>query len=253
MSADVADLTAEVPKSGNSLLLRKVYLGDAKHVIKHSWRLHTLGVALTTTLLVNSKSHRAKNRIRKVHVRLIGEHEIYRLGLKLAGIEGTREVYHFMGASNSKNNAATTTDGLQDDVELMLKRERGGRLPHREKERLTKLGEVKVMTERGGWKEDDAEKPISGEEEVVVRKVKRRYYVRTRLSSYFYSQCQISRYEECHINRTYLALVPALIDGEVKETVIMDTGAFPVGVDEAQQIKFRPRANECRMSRVTGI
>ena len=37
-----------------------MYLVDAKHVIKHSWRLHTLGVALTTTL-VDSKSHRAKN------------------------------------------------------------------------------------------------------------------------------------------------------------------------------------------------
>ena len=33
------------------------------------------------------------------------------------------------------------------------------------------------------------------------------------------------------INRTYPALVPALMDGEVKETVIMDTGVLPVGVD----------------------
>ena len=60
MSAAVAELTAEVSKSGNCLL-REVYLGDAKHVIKHSWRLHILEVALTTTLLVDSKSHRAKN------------------------------------------------------------------------------------------------------------------------------------------------------------------------------------------------
>ena len=35
----------------------------------------------------------------------------------------------------------------------------GGRLSHREKERLTELGEVNVMAERGGWKEVDAEKP----------------------------------------------------------------------------------------------
>ena len=64
MSAAVAELTAEVSKVDNCL--RDVYLGDAKHVIKHSWRLHTLGVALTIPL-VCSKSHQAKNHIRKVH------------------------------------------------------------------------------------------------------------------------------------------------------------------------------------------
>ena len=185
MSAAVAELTAEVPKFGNCL--REVYLGEAKHVIKHSWWLHTLGVALTTTL-VDSKSRRAKNRIRKVHVELIGEHEIYQPGSKLVGIEGTREMYRYMVANTSKNDAATTTDGLQD-VELVLKRERGGRLSHREKERLTELGKFKVMTERGGWKEVDAEKLASCEEEVVDRKVKRRYRVRTRLASCFFSQC----------------------------------------------------------------
>ena len=78
---------------------------------------------------------------------LIGEHEIYRPGSKLAGIEGTWETYHFMGANTPKNDAATTTDGLRD-VELVLKREMGGRLSQRENERL--LGEVKMMAERGG-------------------------------------------------------------------------------------------------------
>ena len=148
---------------------------------------------------------------------LIGEHEIYRLGSKLAGIEETRDMYHFMGANAPKNDAAITTDGLHD-VELVLKRERGGglRLSHRENERLPELGEVKVMTERGGWKEVEAEKPASGEEEAVVRKAKRRCRVGTRLAFCFCSQCQISRYEECHINRTYPALVPALIDGQVR-------------------------------------
>ena len=43
VSAAVAELTAKVSKSGNCL--REVYLGDAKHVVKHIWRLHTLGVA----------------------------------------------------------------------------------------------------------------------------------------------------------------------------------------------------------------
>ena len=53
------------------------------------------------------------------------------------------------------------------------------------------------------------------------------------------------RYEGCHINRknrTYPALVPAMMNGQVKEMVIMDTGVEPVGVDEPQEIKFRPRA-----------
>ena len=115
------------------------------------------------------------------------------------------------------------------------KGEVGGRLSQREKERLAELGEVKVVAERRVWKEVVAEKPASsGEEEVVVRKVKRRYYrVRTRLASCFCSQCQIfSKYEECHINRTYPALVPAMMDDEVKEPVIMNTGVLSVGVDE---------------------
>ena len=72
------------------------------------------------------------------------------------------------------------------------------------------------------------------------------------MASCFCSQCQISRCEEWHINRTYAALVPALMDGEVKETVIMDTRVLPVGVDEPLRIKFRARAKECRVSRVTG-
>ena len=55
-----------------------------------------------------------------------------------------------MGANTPKNDAPNTKDALQDDdVELVLKRERGGRLSHREKERLTELGDVKMMTERG--------------------------------------------------------------------------------------------------------
>ena len=89
-----------------------------------------------------------------------------------------------------------------------------------------------MVTERGGWKEVDAEKPASGKEEAFVWKVKQRYRVRTRLASSFCSQCQISRYEEYHFNRTYPALVLALMDGQVKETVIMDTGVLPAGVDK---------------------
>ena len=43
-----------------------------------------------------------------------------------------------------------------------------------------------------------------------------------------------------------------MMDGEVKEIVIMDTRVLPVGVDEPLQIKFRARAKECRVSRITG-
>ena len=144
-------------------------------------------------------------RIRKVHVRLIGKNEIYRPGSELAGIEGTREMDHFAGADTPKYDAVTTTDGLHDV---------------------------------------DAEDLVSGEKEVVVRKVVRKYRVKTRLASCFCSSCQISinRYEECDINRTYPALVPAMMNGEVKGTVIMDTGVEPIGVDEPQEIKFRSRA-----------
>ena len=41
------------------------------------------------------------------------------------------------------------------------------------------------------------------------------------------------------------------MNGEVKETVIMDTGVEPVGVDEPQEIKFRPQAKYCRVLRAT--
>ena len=42
------------------------------------------------------------------------------------------------------------------------------------------------------------------------------------------------------------------MDGEVKETVIMDTGVAPVGVDQAEEITFPPRKAESTVSRVTG-
>ena len=42
------------------------------------------------------------------------------------------------------------------------------------------------------------------------------------------------------------------MDGEVKETVIMDTGVVPAGVDQPQEITFPPRKAECKVSRVTG-
>lgn len=63
----------------------------------------------------------------------------------------------------------------------------------------------------------------------VARKLVRKYRVRTRLASCFCTACQNSKYDECHVNKTFPALVPALMDGEVKETVVMVTGVEPVG------------------------
>ena len=80
------------------------------------------------------------------------------------------------------------------------------------------------MKDKGGWADVEPEEPISGEEEVTARKIKRRYPVRTRLASCFCSSCQTSNYEECHVTRTYLALVPAFQDGEVKETSLWTQG-----------------------------
>ena len=60
------------------------------------------------------------------------------------------------------------------------------------------------------------------------------------MASCFCSSCQNSKYEECHVYRTYSALVPALMYGEVKETVIMDTRVAPAGVDQPQEITFPP-------------
>ena len=138
------------------------------------------------------------------------------------------------------------------DAELVLKQEGGGRLGRTEKARLAELGEVTVMKDTGRWKDVWSEEQVSGEEEVTVRKVTRKYRVKSRRASCFCSSCQFSKYEECQVHRTYPALVPALIDGEVKETVIMDTGVAPAGVDQPQEITFPPRKAECTVSRVTG-
>ena len=42
------------------------------------------------------------------------------------------------------------------------------------------------------------------------------------------------------------------MDGEVKETVIMETRVAPAGVDQPREITFPPRKAKCRVSRVTG-
>ena len=155
----------------------------------------------------------------------IGKTEIYRPDSELAGIDGTREMYHFAGTNTPKFNASTTTEGLED-YKLVLVREGGRRLSVEEKERLVGLGEVKVVKARSGWKGSEVEGPMSGKETVVVRKVNKTFHLRTRLASCFCSWCQLSQYQDCHINRTYPGLVPAIKAGQVKKTVIMDTGVY---------------------------
>ena len=127
-------------------------------------------------------------RMRKVHVELIGMKEIYRPNSILEGIDGTREMYHFAGANTPKYDTQTTTKGLED-IELVLKwGGGGGRLTEEEESRLAGLGEVKVI-HTGRWTGDEAGKPVSAEEVVDVRKVKRTYTIRTRLASCFCSAC----------------------------------------------------------------
>ena len=113
------------------------------------------------------------------------------------------------------------------------------------------LGEVKVIN-TGRWTGDEAGEPVSGEEVVNVRKVKRAYRIRTRLASCFCSACQRSQYEDCHVGRAYPGIVPALREVQVRETVIMDTGVGPVDVSEAEEITFKSRQKTCQMARVTG-
>ena len=59
-------------------------------------------------------------------------------------------------------------------------------------------------------------------------------------------------YDECHTTRTYPTLIPAFESGEVKKTVIMDTGVAPGGLDGPSMIKFGARKKERKVSRVTG-
>lgn len=60
MSAALNGPAAAVAKPGSCD--REVYIGETRHVIKHSWRVHALGVQLTTVLV----DKRRKSRISKI-------------------------------------------------------------------------------------------------------------------------------------------------------------------------------------------
>lgn len=95
---------------------------------------HQLVCAEGVNRIKNQKTVYVENSyFAKVHVELFGKDGIYRPGSKLAGIEGTREMYHAAGANPPKNDAATTTGGLLD-VELVLEGMGGGAIvAHRER------------------------------------------------------------------------------------------------------------------------
>ena len=107
--------------------------------------------------------------------------------LEAGGYRGNAGDVPFYGSEYSEERRGNHS-GRTPRCRAGVQKGEGGRLSHREQERLTELGEVKVMTEKGGWKEIDKEKPALSEEEVVVRKIKIRYPVRTRLASCFCSQ-----------------------------------------------------------------
>ena len=50
----------------------------------------------------------------------------------------------------------------------------------------------------------------------------------------------------------YPGIVPALKDGQVRETVIMNTGVVPVDGSEAGEIVLNSRQKTCQRARVTG-
>ena len=82
-------------------------------------------------------------------------------------------MFHFAGTNTQRFDASTTTEGLEDDLKLVSKNGRGrGRLSASENKTLS---EVKVVEMSGKWKgkREEVEGPVSGEEDVVVRKVVR--------------------------------------------------------------------------------
>ena len=58
--------------------------------------------------------------MRRVHVKLIGRHDIYRPTPVLEGIKGTQSMYLFEGADSNTCDAQTTTASIEDDVFLAL-------------------------------------------------------------------------------------------------------------------------------------
>ena len=121
-------------------------------------------------------------RMRKVHVELIGKKEIidrtrsWRGQMVCGRCTTSREPTLLSTASNHDEGARRHRAGAG--------KEGGGHLAEEEESRLVGLGEVKVThTER--WTGDEAGEPLSGENMVNVRKVKRTYRIKTRLASCF--------------------------------------------------------------------
>ena len=79
--------------------------------------------------------------------------------------------------------------------------------------------------------EEESEGSVSGVETVRVEKVTVDHEVYTSSGSCFCSACRVCDYDKCLVFAMYPALVPKLQLSVVEETVIMDTGVDPVGVD----------------------
>ena len=116
----MAGSTAAVTKPGKCD--RIIFLGRDTHVIKFNWRLDAARGGEEG--MRNYFATWSPYRMRKVHVEFIGK-EIYRPDSILEGAHGTMEMYHFTGANFPKYDAQTTTEGLEDDELVVLKREGG--------------------------------------------------------------------------------------------------------------------------------
>ena len=120
MSAAQTGSAAAVTKPGKCD--RIVFFGRNTHVIKYNSRLDPArgGKKGMRKYFATWSPYR----MRKVHVEFIGK-EIDRPNSILEGAGGTMEMYYFTGANTPKYDAQTTTEGLEDDELVVLKREGG--------------------------------------------------------------------------------------------------------------------------------
>ena len=162
MSAAQAGPAAAVTKP--SKCDRIVFFGRDTHVIKHNWRLDAArGEVLLVTKLVDSRNpNRASNAVQAFVANT--ENALSSKAAKMACSILKNKRDRFLMAQQGKAGGSSS--------ELVLKREGGGRLTREYKNRLAGLGELKVMQHTGKRRNVRANKPVSGEETVVARKVK---------------------------------------------------------------------------------
>ena len=106
-------------------------------------------------------------RVRRVHVKLIGRHDIYRPTPVLEGIKGTQSMYLFEGADSNTCDAQATTASMEDDVFLALGVELASDVSSAEVEsaglsvnQVTGPVPSGVGRERGGLEEEEEEEGV---------------------------------------------------------------------------------------------